>query len=174
MSLMIGGLVPESDKAWDMIMDLKDIVELVVSQKVTEEAVWYLESKISCHRKLFKEVFPDANLRPKQHFLEHYPYLIRCFGPLVDLWTMRFEAKHSFFKKVVHETQNFRNLLKTLSNKHQLMMACAMDSQNLFKAPLHVENVKVLNISSLNARLRVAVERKYANQTSFSFTNSVP
>lgn len=123
-SLMIGGLVPESDKTWDLIMDLKDIVELVVSQKLTVEAVWYLESKISCHRELFKEVFPDAYLRPKHHFLEHYPHLICCFGPLVDLWTMRFEAKHSFFKKVVHETQNFRNLLKTLSNKHQLMMAC--------------------------------------------------
>lgn len=45
-------------------------------------------------------------LRTKHHFIDHYPQLIRCYGPLVELWTMRFEANHSFFKEVVHDTRN--------------------------------------------------------------------
>lgn len=64
----------------------------------TEETVSYLDFKISHHKQQFQIVFPDVTMIPKYHFLEHYPELIRCFGPLVALWTMRFEGKHSFFQ----------------------------------------------------------------------------
>ena len=38
----------------------------------------------------------------------------RC-GPLVHVWCMRYEAKHSYFKQLVRVTENFKNMLKTLS-----------------------------------------------------------
>ncbi|XP_026017031.1 uncharacterized protein LOC113018186 isoform X1 [Astatotilapia calliptera] len=84
-----------------MLMTLKDIVDLVMSRVHTEESICYLDSIISEHRSRFLDVFPQHKLIPKHHFLEHYPQLIREFGPLAALWTMRFEAKHSFFKKVL-------------------------------------------------------------------------
>lgn len=95
--LMVGSKIPEGDLAWEVLLVLKDIVELVVSQVHTEETICYLDSKISEHRHRFLQVFPQEKLIPKHHFLEHYPDLIRAYGPLVSLWTMRFEAKHSFF-----------------------------------------------------------------------------
>lgn len=143
--------MPEDEKAWQILMDLKDIVELVVSSKLSEESLCYLESKISDHCQLFTDVFPNERL-PKHHYLEHYPNLIRCFGPLADLWTMRYEAKHSFF--------NFKNPLKTLASRHQSMIAFALDAQNFFKAPLHVEKLKVVKLSAVEPRLRTAVENK--------------
>lgn len=105
--LMVGALVPIGEPAWQVILTLKDIVELVVAPIHSAESLGYLESKISEHRKLYQEVFPGQNLSPKHHFLEHYPELIRCYGPLVALWTMRFEAKHSFFKQIVRHAKNF-------------------------------------------------------------------
>lgn len=97
--LFIGQSVPCEEPAWQILTDLKDIVDLVVCPVHTEDSIAYLGFKISEHRIRFQEVFPDCDLKPKHHFLEHYPYLIRKFGPLVALWTMRFEAKHSFFLK---------------------------------------------------------------------------
>lgn len=85
-------------------MDLKDIVELVVAPTHTDESIDYLEFKISDHRHKYQDLFPDVPLLPKHHFLEHYPQLIRAFGPLVGHWTLRFEAKHSFFKQVIRHT----------------------------------------------------------------------
>lgn len=79
-------------------MTLKDIVELSMSTRFTEESLCFPDSKISEHRHLFQKVFPDENLRPKHHYVEHYPQVIRTFGLLSDLWTMRFEGKHKFFK----------------------------------------------------------------------------
>ena len=44
------------------------------------------------------------------------------FGPLVNLWSMRFEGKHKEFKYAA-KGSSFKNILKTLSHHHQLLMA---------------------------------------------------
>lgn len=82
--LMVGWLVPESEPSWEILMDLKEIVQIVVSDKFTEETLSYLAFKLSDHRLLLKATFPDFVLKPKHHIIEHYPHLIRCYGPLVD------------------------------------------------------------------------------------------
>lgn len=98
MPLIVGSRVPEGVSAWQVLLTLKDIVELVVAPVHTVETIAYLDFKISEHRDRFLAVFPEETLTPKHHSLEHYPALIEKYGPLVGVWTMRFEAKHSFFK----------------------------------------------------------------------------
>lgn len=95
--LMIGRNVPEGDPSWEILMLLKDMLELVMSSCFTEELIHFLECKISEHREVLQKTFPNYRLRPKHHFIEHYPQMIKTFGPLVDVWTMRFEGKHKFF-----------------------------------------------------------------------------
>lgn len=94
--LFIGQHIPKGDETWEVLMTLKEVVELSVSINFTEESLCFLDSKISEHRDLFQKVFPGEKLRPKHHYIEHYPELIRTFGPLSDVWTMRFEGKHNF------------------------------------------------------------------------------
>lgn len=161
--LIIGHIIPEDDKTWGIILDLKEIVELLASGHFSEETLAYLECKISDHRCLLKEVFPDFHLLPKHHFLEHYPKLIRRFGPLIDFWTIRFEAKHSFFKRVVHDSHNFRNILLTLSTKHQLTLAYHLDLPSLFRPDLEVGHTAVVPPNALEHSMRQAVELKYGN-----------
>lgn len=96
-------------------MELKDIVELAGSHTFTDNTIQYMASKILDHRQLLQEVFPSLRLRPKHHYIEHYPCLMKCFCPLVHLWTMRFEGKHKFFNKIVRDTHNYTNVLKTLA-----------------------------------------------------------
>lgn len=171
--LMIGSSIPEQEPSWEILMDLKEIVEIVVSTTLSEEILCYLQSKIFDHRNLLIDTFPDFKLRPKHHFIEHYVHLIRCFGPLVDLWTMRFESKHNFFKKVVHDVLNFKNVLLTLSCKHQQMMAYYLDCQNLFKPKLYIGNVDIVKTSSLEEKLRNVIEKKYPHQDSVSLAKDV-
>lgn len=61
---MIGDRVPENEPAWEILMDLKDITEIVVSTKFSETSLNYLESKIADHRSLLVETLPDLCLRP--------------------------------------------------------------------------------------------------------------
>lgn len=131
--LMIGKTLPEGDGAWTVLMELKDIIKLVLSPTFDDESIEYLWTKIQDHRQILREVFPEFTLLHKHHYLEHYPDLICCFGPLVHLWTMRFEGKHRFFKRVVHNTQNFKNVLKTLATRHQHMVAYYLSAPSFFK-----------------------------------------
>ncbi|KAG9277980.1 hypothetical protein AMEX_G5760 [Astyanax mexicanus] len=174
--LMIGSTIPEQEPSWEILMDLKEIVEIAVSTTLSEEILCYLESKISDHRnprKLLLDTFPDFKLRPKHHFIEHYAHLVRCFGPLVDLWTIRFESKHNFFKQVVHNALSFKNVLLTLSSKHQQMMAYHLDGQSLFKSKLYVGNVNTIKISSLEEKLREVIKKKYPTEETVSFAKDV-
>lgn len=171
--LMIGHLVPENEASWEILMDLKEIVELVVSADLSDASLSFLERKIADHRELLRETFPELRLRPKHHFVEHYPQLIRCFGPLVELWTMRFEAKHSFFKKVAHDVRNFKNILLTLASKHQLMMAHYLSSPSLFLPSLSVQNIKTVSQCSLDIPQRNAVKKKYPHLEMLSLASDV-
>ena len=45
--LMIGHKIPEREPSWEILMDLKEKVEIVVSTTLSEEILRYLESKIS-------------------------------------------------------------------------------------------------------------------------------
>lgn len=171
--LMIGHRIPEYDPAWEILMDLKVIVELAVCSSFSEKTLCYMESLINDHKRLLVDTFPDFSIRPKHHFVDHYPHLIRCFGPLVPLWTMRFEAKHSYFKSVVHDTHNFKNVLLTLAVKHQEMMALYLDRGDLFKQSVYIQSAESFLACPLEASLRTAVEQKYTNTDSVSLCNDV-
>jgi len=86
---------------------------------------------------------------------------------------MRFESKHSFFKKVVRDTHNMKNVLLTLSMKHQQMIAYHLDAQSLLKSELYVEKVDVVCISLLDATLRCAVQRKFPHLHTVSLSKDV-
>ena len=46
------------------------------------------------------------------------------FGPLIHVWTMRMESKHSFFlKRCAINSHNVINITKTLAETHQLNLA---------------------------------------------------
>ncbi|XP_023812750.1 uncharacterized protein LOC111947676 [Oryzias latipes] len=119
-TLIFRDLVPEDDLHWHLLLLLLNIINIVFAYDITEGMTVYLKHLISEHHKLFKELYPSKNLLPKHHFMVHYPRCIRKIGPLIHIWTMRFEAKHKFFKDCV---KNFKNLTVSLANKHQLSVA---------------------------------------------------
>lgn len=99
--IMIGSFVPENNQSWELLMMLKDIVEISLAPVISTDMVAFLTMQIKTHKYIFLEVFPNNRLKMKHHFIEHYPQQMLEFGPLVLLWCMRFEAKHSFSKQAI-------------------------------------------------------------------------
>lgn len=108
--LMIGKFLPENEIVWEFLLILKDIVDIVLSPVISIDYISYLSDLINEHHNLFKEIFKDAKLKPKHHFLVHYPQLILEFGPLVHLWCMKFETKQLYFKRVAQISKSTKNL----------------------------------------------------------------
>lgn len=170
---LIGDKVPEDDPVWEVLMTLKDVVELVMAPVHTDETLGYMDSKISEHRYRYLNVFPDEKLKPKHHFLEHYPWLTTAFGPLVALWTMRFEAKHRFFKRIVRQTGSFRNILKTMAGKHQSMIAYNLHEANIQKPTLSVSRMTQMAVDVLRDSIKESFAKKFPGVVVVNMTNKV-
>lgn len=123
--LIFGDLVPEGDRHWHLLLLLLHIVNIVFSPCITEGMTVFLKHLIEEHHRLFTVLHPQNNLIPKHHFMIHYPECIRQIGPLVHVWSMRYEAKHKFFKSSI---KNFKNITKTLAKKHQIAVAYHWES----------------------------------------------
>lgn len=127
-TLIFGDVVSEEDEHWNLLLLLLDIVKIIFSPSITEGVTVYLRYLIEEHHKLFKELYPTHNLIPKHHLMIHYPGVIQTIGPLIHVWTMRYEAKHTFFKSSI---KNFKNVTKSLALKHQLAVAYHWESINV-------------------------------------------
>ena len=55
--------------------------------------------------------------------------MIKVFGPPVK--TLRFEAKHSFFKSSIGLSKNRKNIFQSMAKKHQLFLYLHYQNQNL-------------------------------------------
>lgn len=119
--LIIGDFVPINDPVWHLYILLRQILDLVTSLSLQIDSCELLQILIVEHHELYLK-FSRQHLKPKHHFMLHYHTMLKKFGPLIALWSMRFEAKHRISKIAANTTSNRRNICKTLAIKHQLQL----------------------------------------------------
>lgn len=119
--LLIGDFIPRSDPIWYIYTLLRKIIDLITSTTLQEECCELIQTLVSEHNDLYIK-YSKQHLRPKYHFLLHYHTMIKKFGPLINLWCMRFEAKHRISKISANTSSNRRNICKTLAIKQQLQL----------------------------------------------------
>lgn len=108
-AIIIGYLVPEGDEYWDLYLHLRDISDILNLRYFHKDNIYLLKTLITEHHDLFIKLFGEI-LKPKYHFLLHYPRIIELLGPIILLWCMRMEAKHKPFKVSAHICNSRINL----------------------------------------------------------------
>lgn len=81
---------------------------------------------------------------------------------------MRFEGKHKVFKKIVRDTHNYKDVLKTLAERHQNMMAFYLSSQRFFKPTVQTSIVDFVFIDSLPIKTHSVVSGITENNSVYS------
>jgi hypothetical protein len=118
--LIVGDCVPEDDEHWQFLLELSTLVDLFLAPRFTVGMVSMMRLLISDHLATFLELFgPNVRLRPKHHFLVHFPTIILQSGPLLGMSCLRYELKNSFFKRCAHIVCNFTDICHTLAYRHQ-------------------------------------------------------
>ena len=126
-------------------------MEYIFAPITTTDKLEFLQMLIQDFLAEFTHLYPERPLTPKMHYLVHMPSWMkrlvsvattttvklnisstdinRC-GPLIRNWCMRFEAKHSYFKKMAQTLGSYKNVAKTVSTRHQYYkcykMACSV------------------------------------------------
>ena len=119
--ILIGDKVPEYDQHWYCFLILLKICSVAIAPLVTHDTPSYLGILIEEYLQLFRILYPSTSLKPKHHYMVHYPSQIRIFGPLINSWTMRQESKLSFAKRVSY-LSNYKNVCKTVATRHQFWL----------------------------------------------------
>lgn len=157
--LLVGDYVDEEeDQHWQLYLQMMNIVDLIFCPKTSHDHAAYISTLISDHHSTFSQLYDGRSIIPKMHFMVHMPKLmirysfknhefIIClksyfrYGPLVRHWTMRFEAKHSYFKQLAHSLGNFINLPYSLASRHQ-QYQCYLNTVTCDR-PSSVESLEV-------------------------------
>jgi hypothetical protein len=147
----------KDDPVWQLLLLLRSIVESVCSPKLTADEIACLKSWVEEYLFLRHSLFPQVPLRPKHHYLAHYADLTEQFGPLIRFSTLRFEAKHSYFKDCARKLKNFVNLCKTLAVRHQLLQ-CYLSEGSVIPPVLNVEKGFEFHCSLHSSQIQKAVQ----------------
>ena len=129
--LMTAHLIPESDECWQTFLKFLQVEERLCSPYFSNSDLVVLDSQLYDFIKSYFEVFQDAKLKPKSHYLQHYPQMIKAFGPLVK--TLRFESKHGYFKSTFSGSKNRKNICYSLVKRHQMLTYLNYKKPNLLE-----------------------------------------
>lgn len=143
---LIGDEIQENDDpVWQLALMLKKICEYLFAPKSSDEMVAKVKQLIFLYNETRAKIF-QKKLQPKHHFMGHFADLIGVFGPLIRLWTLRFESRHVFFKQAAKTANNFKNITKTLANKYVLNFAYKFTG-NMFPQSISFRDVDATSIS---------------------------
>jgi len=151
--ILLFGCVDVSDEVYQTLLLLREVVEHVMAPCISRGQVAYMDVIIKDYLQHRKDLFPDVKLRPKHHYMLHYASLTLKFGPLVRIWTMRFENKHQYFKKCVRNSRNFVNLTGMLASRHQLLQAYLSASPRFPTNPLNIQINTTVGLSHVSPTL---------------------
>jgi len=154
--LIVFDHIDDDNEVFRALILLTEIFEIICSPVIHESHLPYLHTIIDEYLTMRVELFPQVNLRPKHHFLSHYAWQTVMFGPLVKVWTLRFESKHTFFKRVARVIRNFKNILLSLTMKHELLQ-CYLRSGADFRSLVEVFGASDLCLQTYAASIQNAI-----------------
>ncbi|KAE8741832.1 hypothetical protein FOCC_FOCC012641 [Frankliniella occidentalis] len=144
------------DPGWELYIQLKNICEFVCAPSILKADVSYLKDVlIPAYFEKRSGVLSAVThpIKPKHHFfLAHYPELILRYGPLIHLWTLPYEQKHSFFKEIMRKTGNFINPEYTCAVRYQ-MNFCYSTTSDMFCDEFNDKKSRPLNSSNFTGDL---------------------
>ncbi|XP_065645428.1 uncharacterized protein LOC136075912 [Hydra vulgaris] len=142
------------DPVWLLYLRLKEIVEIICSPKIDIQHIAYLQVSINGYLSSRRELFSSSKLLPK-HYLSHYPQLILRYGPLMRVFTLRFEQKHSYFKKCARNFNNYKHVCKTLTETHQLLQS--YNNSSIPSSKIYAVNSFSFNVKNFSSTISEAI-----------------
>ncbi|KAB0803133.1 hypothetical protein PPYR_00103 [Photinus pyralis] len=121
-TFIIGEFVPHQDPVWDFLLDFLQIVDILLAHSISDERIALLRVLIQKNLSSYVSLFKDT-LKPKHHFLLHYPMIIKNSGPPRQYWCFRFESKHRELKTYAHVINSRVNLPLSIAKKYELKFA---------------------------------------------------
>lgn len=118
---IVGDLV-EDNPVWNYYLILLEITNILTSQTFSLGLIDYLKGLIEEHHQQYLNLF-QSKLKPKHHFLIHYPSIIKKIGPPIFISAFKYETKHKELKKVCQSITSRKDLPLSVMRRCQLQQS---------------------------------------------------
>lgn len=130
--VIIGDKVPEDNEYWQVIILLKEILDIVTAPYFDEEILVHLDSLIESYLISLVDLFPGS-LKTKHHQFLHFSRVMRAKGPLKSLSTMRNESRHKDFKSTSKNSVSRVDVCESLAIKAQMRFSHRLRVNGTYK-----------------------------------------
>lgn len=134
--VLIGDFVPKGNVYWQIVISLKEILDILISPVVHDGIPIYLAHLIRRHLSMLVSL-DEKHLVVKHHMLPHYPKCIEETGPIWNMNTLRGESKNQEEKLAVKNSCNRQNVCKSIAIKLQLRLSHRLINQKEIKRSLY-------------------------------------
>ena len=156
---IIGDKIPVDDEIWKLYLLLSRIIDILYTREVSVGITYELELLVREHHEQFKIIYPKTTLKKKHHNMIHYGESLRRLGNLIDYSTIRFEAKHSYFKTSFETSNNTIKVPKHLSYKHQTTFAYNLILDDQLNTKLKLIDAIDMKFINLNNNMKLLVSQ---------------
>ena len=136
--VLIGDKVPDQNPFWKLVVGLKSILDIFDFLVINQGLIIILQKLIKQYLNRPSGIFPANSIKPKHHFIIHYPEIIKRLGPLRNLSTMNCERENFDLKISSHVSFNRVNVKKTVAIKNQLQFSRRLLCE---KSVLHTKSI---------------------------------
>ncbi|CAF3813633.1 unnamed protein product [Rotaria sp. Silwood1] len=132
---------------------LREILDLVLSYPFRKQWLPVLGDLCDTFHQMMLTHFPN-NMIPKVHFVREYERIIYDYGPAIKQWCFRYEACHSYFKKITMRTNNFKNTPKMLATRYCLKQCFKFANLSRLKNLNYLVGVKRIRSTCFNMSMK--------------------
>ncbi|XP_055605921.1 uncharacterized protein LOC129754079 isoform X1 [Uranotaenia lowii] len=171
-TFIIGQYVPHYDNVWNYCKALVKLTELCLLHCYSPADITELRKEIEKHHAMYLELFKQ-DLKPKHHFIVHYPTVISASGPVVDMMCFRNEAKHKGFKQYSHIINSRKKICYTLGIKASLQFSNDVFKKNFFSENVNEDNYQMFNIKCRSYFSELVQPLSICSSLDFFLANSI-
>lgn len=175
LTLILGEYVPKDDGCWSLLVMCKQLTEIFIAPTVHHNLHHALEILISEYLECLCELFTQP-MKPKHHFLIHFPNVMKVIGVVWKASCIRSEGKHKEGKDAAKNTTSRLNVCRSIAIRQQLIQNYrflnSCDSSNGSYAYKSVKYVKLqdLSLPVLQILSNLKYFKKYVIESVFLFS----
>ena len=119
--VIVGDLVSSTNRFWKLYILLRQILDIALAKRLSGNIALILKVLIEEHHQLYIDLTKET-LKPKFHIFDHSPEIFLQSGPLSNLSSIRFEARHRELIGPASVNMCRANICHSVAVKNQLSM----------------------------------------------------
>ncbi|CAF1069406.1 unnamed protein product [Rotaria sordida] len=153
----------EKLQSFKIYLVLRELLDMILAFPQRKSWLPFMETLAINFQCMMVDLLPEK-VTLKIHYVTEYPKIIEENGPPVRFWCMRYEGAHLYFKQIALQSNNFKNIPKTLAQRQQLRQCLLLSNCQFLKTSEEARGVKQIHMHQIDFKIRTLLIQRFGQQ----------